>query len=443
MFIPTTWNGWKRSVSESCLLAVVLLTSIASGIEMAVIVGFATKCDCCGMRLVIPTRSERRHLQEQYQQGQKMEGIGRLAGGVAHDFNNLLTVINGYSEMLLNQPRLDEPTRNLLREIHKAGGRAAGLTQQLLAFSRKQILQPKVLDLNAVVTETEKMLRRMIGEDIELAVIPSEDLGRVMADRSQIEQVLINMAVNARDAMPQGGKLTMETGNVFLDKDYTETHPEVKPGPYVMLALTDTGCGMDKATQARIFEPFFTTKEQGKGTGLGLATVYGIVKQTEGHVEVYSEVGIGTTFKVYLPAVESCLPSGKSHPGLRVMPPGTETILLTEDEDGVRSLAKMALENCGYTVLEANEGTQALEVASKQTQPIHLLVTDVVMPRMSGREVAEKLRTTKPEIKVLYLSGYTDDAVVRHGIVAAEHDFLQKPFTPADLATKVRQVLDK
>jgi PAS domain S-box-containing protein len=383
-----------------------------------------------------------KRLEEQYRQAQKMEGIGKLAGGVAHDFNNLLTIINGYSEMMIHQPRLGEATKNLLREIQKAGTRAAGLTQQLLAFSRKQILQPKLLDLNAVVTDTEKMLHRMIGEDVELAFIPSVGLARVMADPGQIDQVLINLAVNARDAMPKGGKLTLETGNVFLGDEYIETHPEVKPGPYVLLALSDTGCGMDKATRSQIFEPFFTTKEPGKGTGLGLATVFGIIKQSEGHIEVYSEVGIGTTFKIYLPAVGQSLPSDESHPGLRVMPTGTETLLLVEDEDGVRGLAKLALQSCGYAIFEAEDGQKALDVAASHTEPIHLLVTDVVMPRMSGREVAEKLTAIRPGMKVLFLSGYTDDAVVRHGIVAAEHHFLQKPFTAADLANKVRQVLD-
>jgi len=387
--------------------------------------------------------SERKLLEDQYRQAQKMEGIGRLAGGVAHDFNNLLTIINGYSDMLIQQPRLDEPTRNLLREIQRAGDRAAGLTRQLLAFSRKQILQPKVLDLNAVLSDSEKMLRRVIGEDVDLTVLPAMDLGWILADPGQIEQVIINLAVNARDAMPKGGKLTLETGNVLLDQEYRDTHPEVKPGPYVVLAVSDTGCGMDKQTQARIFEPFFTTKELGKGTGLGLATVYGIVKQSEGHIEAYSELGVGTTFKVYLPIVEApSLPSGKSGYGMRSMPPGTETLLLVEDEHAVRGLASHALRSCGYEVLEAEGGQRALDIAASQAGPIHLLVTDVVMPRMGGRELAERLEALRPEVKVLFLSGYTDDAVIRHGIISTESHFLQKPFTPSVLATKVRDVLD-
>ncbi|MBI1917651.1 MAG: response regulator [Planctomycetes bacterium] len=381
--------------------------------------------------------------EERFRQAQKMEGIGRLAGGVAHDFNNLLTVINGYSDLLIHQPRLEEPTKHLLREIQKAGERAAGLTQQLLAFSRKQILQPSVLDLNAVLTNTEKMLRRLIGEDVDLSVLAGVDLGRVQADPGQIEQILMNLVVNARDAMPQGGKLTVETCNVFLGEDYRQTHPEVKPGPYVLLSVTDTGCGMEEQTKVRIFEPFFTTKEPGQGTGLGLATVYGIVKQSDGHIEVYSELGIGTAFKVYLPAVDASGPARDSPRAVRRIPPGTETVLLAEDEEGVRTLVKHALQACGYTVLEAAQGQEALEVASRQPGPIDLLVTDVVMPRMGGRELAERLKTMRPGIKVLYLSGYTDDAVLRHGIIAAESAYLQKPFTPASLATKVREVLDK
>jgi PAS domain S-box-containing protein len=387
--------------------------------------------------------TERKDLEEQYRQSQKMEGIGRLAGGVAHDFNNLLTVINGYSDMLLDRPHLDEATKNSLREIYRAGSRAAELTNQLLAFSRKQILQLKLLDLNAVLLNSEKMLRRLLGEDIDLAVIPAPQLAAVMADRGQLDQVIVNLSVNARDAMPRGGNLTLETGNVFLDKEYVETCTELKPGPYVMLAVSDTGSGMDKETQSRIFEPFFTTKEHGKGTGLGLATVFGIIKQSDGHIAVYSEVGIGTTFKIYLPAVGPGLPTGETQNRARVLPAGTETLLLVEDEDGVRALAKRALQNCGYTVLEADQGRKALEVAAAHAEAIHLLVTDVVMPGMNGREVAEQLEAIKPGIKVLYVSGYTDDAVIRHGIIAAERAFLQKPFTAADLAIKVRKTLDE
>jgi PAS domain S-box-containing protein len=395
---------------------------------------------------ITPRKRMERALQEseeRFRQAQKMESVGRLAGGVAHDFNNLLTVINGYSELLLRQPRLEARTRDLLGEIQKAGEQAARVTGQLLAFSRKSILQPGVLDLNAVLGNLEKMLRRLIGEDVELAVLPGAGLGLVRADPGQIEQVLINLAVNARDAMPRGGTLTVETGNTFLGEGYAGAYPEFKPGPYVMLAVKDTGCGMDQQTQAHLFEPFFTTKGVGQGTGLGLATVYGIVKQSAGHIEVRSEVGVGTTFTVYLPAIETVAPSGKSHPGLRRMPAGRETVLLVEDEEGVRALGREVLKKCGYTVLEAGDGDEALGVAARQPGPIHLLVTDVVMPRLGGRELAERLRAARPEIKVLYMSGYTDDAVIRHGLMEAEHALLQKPFGGAALAAKVREVLDK
>jgi PAS domain S-box-containing protein len=387
--------------------------------------------------------TERKRLEEQFRQAQKMESIGRLAGGVAHDFNNLLTVINGYSELLLRQPRLEEGARELLREVQQAGERAARLTGQLLAFGRKSILQPRVLDLNAVLGNLEKMLRRLIGEDVELAVLPGAGLELVRADPGQIEQVLINLAVNARDAMPRGGTLTVETGNAFLNEGYAAAHPGVKPGPYVLLAVKDTGCGMDQQVQAHLFEPFFTTKGVGQGTGLGLATVYGTVKQSEGHVEVRSEVGVGTTFKVYLPAVQAEAPAGKPHPGWGRMPAGRETVLLVEDEEGVRALGREVLKKCGYTVLEAGNGDEALAVAARQPGPIHLLLTDVVMPRLGGRELAERLGAARPEIKVLYMSGYTDDAVIRHGCVEAEQALMQKPFSPTALATKVREVLDK
>jgi two-component system cell cycle sensor histidine kinase/response regulator CckA len=387
--------------------------------------------------------TERKSLEDQLRQAQKMEAIGSLAGGVAHDFNNLLTIINGYSEMIPDQLPADSPVRDLVREIGQAGERAASLTRQLLAFSRKQVLEPKVLNLNAVVTDIAKMLKRLIGEDVDLNTGLETGLGRVKADPGQIEQILINLAVNARDAMPQGGKLTIETANVELDESYAQSHSDVRPGRYVLLALTDTGTGMDEATKSRIFEPFFTTKEPGKGTGLGLATVYGIVKQSGGHLTVYSEPGHGTAFKIYLPLVQEAIPTRKSDASLRRSLHGTETILLTEDEPAVRALARYTLQIHGYTVLEASQGEKALRIAQEFEGSIHLLVTDVVMPVMGGRQLAEQLAAIRPGLKVLYLSGYTDDAVVRHGVLQAEAAFLQKPFTPGALAQKVRDVLDQ
>jgi len=387
--------------------------------------------------------TERRKLEAQLHHSQKMEAIGQLAGGVAHDFNNLLTIISGYSEVLLARLPATDPASRLLQEIHKAGERAAALTRQLLAFSRKQIIQPKVLDLNALVSEVGKMLRRVIGEDLTLTTVLSPRLGQVKADPGQIEQVLMNLAVNARDAMPQGGKFTIETANVELDQNSIQGQPEVQPGCYVLLAVSDTGCGMTEETKAHIFEPFFTTKDLGKGTGLGLATVYGIVKQSGGYIYVDSEPGHGTMFKIYLPLVEDGVPSGQSHTNPKTSPHGSETILLVEDEDAVRSLTRYALQLHGYAVLEARDGEEALRVAEQHQGPIHLLMTDVVMPRMDGRQVAERLAQAQPGLKVLFLSGYTDDAVVRHGVLASEVAFLQKPFTPSALTQKVRDVLDQ
>jgi PAS domain S-box-containing protein len=387
--------------------------------------------------------TERKRLEQQFLQAQKMQAIGQLAGGVAHDFNNLLTVICGFSEVLLSQLSDTDPASGMVQEIHKAGERAAGLTRQLLAFSRKQINQPKVLDLNALASDVGKMLRHLIGEDVSLTTVLAPRLGWVKADPGQIEQVLMNLAVNARDAMPEGGKLTIETANVDLDENFARANAEVKPGRYVLLAVSDTGCGMTEEVKAHTFEPFFTTKEPGKGTGLGLATVYGIVKQSRGYVYIYSEPGHGTTFKIYLPMVEDDAPSGKSHPEPKPMPKGNETILLVEDEDAVRSLTRYTLQMQGYAVLEAKDGEEALRVAEKNQGGFHLLLTDVVMPRMSGRRLAERLSQTQPGVKVLFLSGYTDDAVVRNGVLEAEVAFLQKPFTPSGLAQKVRNVLDQ
>jgi signal transduction histidine kinase/CheY-like chemotaxis protein len=382
-------------------------------------------------------------LENQLHQAQKMEDVGHLAGGVAHDFNNLLTIINGYSEIILDQLPTESPMRASVREIAQAGERAASLTRQLLAFSRKQVLEPKVLDLNAVVTDTAKMLRRLLGEDIDLKTVLDPGLGRVKADPGQIEQVLMNLAVNARDAMPLGGNLTIETANADLDETHTRGYPELRPGSYVVLAVSDTGIGMDEATRARIFEPFFTTKGPGQGTGLGLATVYGIVKQSNGQVDVSSEPGQGTTFKIHLPVVEEVIAPGKSQPAPNAPLRGNETILLAEDEPALRALTRHILQLHGYTVLEATPSDRALRIAEDYTGTIHLLVTDVVMPVMSGRQLAERLAAIRPGVKVLYLSGYADDAVIRHGILQAETAFLQKPFTPSSLAAKVREVLDQ
>jgi PAS domain S-box-containing protein len=385
--------------------------------------------------------TERKQLEDQFRQSQKMEAVGRLAGGVAHDFNNLLTIIIGYGELVLDTLPTGDPIRALIGEVVAAGGRAAGLTRQLLTFSRKAIIEPKVLDLKAVVTNVDKMLRRIIGEDIQMTIVADPALGTVKADPGQIEQVILNLVVNARDAMPQGGRLTIEVRNAELDESYVRGHADAQPGPHVLLAVSDTGCGMDQATLARIFEPFFSTKGE-QGTGLGLATVHGIVKQSGGHLAVYSEVGHGTTFKVYLPCVEKQVPLETSRLRPAAMPRGSETVLLVEDEDALRALARHVLQNCGYTVLEARDGADAVRIAGQHPGKIDLLVTDVVMPRMGGRQVAEHAVALHPGVKVLFLSGYTDDAVVRHGILQAEVAFLQKPFSPASLAAKLREVLD-
>ncbi|WP_238602802.1 hybrid sensor histidine kinase/response regulator [Fimbriiglobus ruber] len=386
--------------------------------------------------------TERKKLEEKFRHVQKMEAIGQLAGGVAHDFNNLLTIINGYSEILLQSLPLDDPSRHMVTQIFKAGERSAGLTRQLLAFSRQQVLAPRVLVLNEIVTDTEQMLRRLLGEDVRLTTTLTPNLWAVRADPGQVEQVLMNLAVNAQDAMPTGGRLTIETRNVELDESYVQAHPEARSGPFALLSVTDTGNGIPPDVIARIFEPFFTTKEVGKGTGLGLATVYGIVKQSGGHVGVYSEVGVGTTFKVYLPRAER-LPSGSMIArGLRVSPRGAETILLVEDDHGVRGLTRHVLSECGYTVLEAAEGDDAVRLATGRAAPIHLLITDVVMPGPGGLLVAERVTQRHPEVRVLFVSGYTDDAVIRHGILREGVNFLQKPFSPVALTFKVREVLD-
>jgi PAS domain S-box-containing protein len=388
--------------------------------------------------------TERRRLEEQLRQAQKMEAVGRLAAGVAHDFNNLLTIVIGYSDLVLQKLTAGDRMRPTMEEIKSAGERAAWLTRQLLAFSRKQVLQPQILDLSSLLTSADQMLRRMIGEDIELVTHLPPVLGHVKADRGQIEQVIMNLAVNARDAMPQGGKLTLEAANVELDSSYARSHEGVVPGPYVTIAMSDTGTGMDAETRAHIFEPFFTTKEPGKGTGLGLSTVYGIIKQSGGNIWVYSEPGKGTTFKVYLPRIDQAVKA--IAPGeLRVeeLLPGSETILLVEDEEAVRSLAREALEFRGYHVLETKGAIEALQVGERHKEHIHLLLTDVVMPQMGGRELAEHFAPLHPETKVLYMSGYADNAVVHHGLLDPGTALLDKPFTAESLARKLREVLDR
>jgi two-component system cell cycle sensor histidine kinase/response regulator CckA len=373
-----------------------------------------------------------------------MEAVGRLAGGVAHDFNNLLTVITGYSELLLQKIGKESPMHVELEQIRRAGERAATLTQQLLAFSRKQIIEPKVLDLNLLITNVGKMLVRLIGENIDLKTVHGKGLGLVKVDAGQFEQVLINLAVNARDAMLDGGALLIETANVELGEEYCAQRPyKIEPGRFVRLAVSDTGYGMTGETSKRIFEPFFTTKATGKGTGLGLSMIYGAVKQSGGSIEVYSEVGKGTTIKIYLPRVEgeAVKPVKDARP--TVLPGGTETVLVTEDEETVRNLCVQILERLGYKVVQARDGAEAIALAQGYGDRIDLLVTDVVMPGMNGAELATQLVLHHPEMKVLFTSGYTDDAIVRHGVLDEGVSFIGKPYTPLALARKVREVLDK
>ncbi|HEV2177660.1 MAG TPA: response regulator [Terriglobia bacterium] len=383
--------------------------------------------------------TERKQLEEQLRQSQKIEAVGRLAGGVAHDFNNLLTAILGYSDLALETLPDSSPLRRQILEIKKAGERAASLTRQLLAFSRQQVLAPQVLDLNTVVAEMEKLLRRLIGEDIELTSVSEPRLGRVKADPGQIEQVILNLAVNARDAMPEGGQITLETANFVVDEAHAREHLGLNPGPYVALAVRDTGCGMDAEIRSHIFEPFFTTKEKGKGTGLGLSMVYGVVKQSGGYIWVESEPGQGSCFTVYLPRVEAELP-GKKNPSVVGRTVASETILLVEDEDSVRELVRRVLEAKGYKVLEASRGEQALEAAEKHPDPIRLLLTDVVMPHMNGRELARRLAPSHPEARVLFMSGYIGNTADGKEL-ESEGAFLHKPFTSDALARKVREVL--
>jgi signal transduction histidine kinase len=390
----------------------------------------------------VQAEQKAKSLEEQLHQSQKMEAIGRLAGGIAHDFNNLLTVIKGYSQLSLLDLQKDNPLRGNIEEIQKASQRAADLTSQLLAFSRRQILDLKVLDLNALLRNLDKMLHRLIGEDIELVTALGPDLGKVKTDPGQIEQMIMNLAVNARDAMPSGGKLTIETADVELDEAYARDHIAVKPGRYVMLSVSDTGCGMSPKVRERVFEPFFTTKEIGKGTGLGLSTVYGIVKQSEGSVWVYSEPGRGTTFKIYLPRVDEPLEAKRDKVAGEKLTHGSETILVVEDEEAVRTLAVRILERHGYIVLEACNGGEALCLCEQRKGPVHLILTDVVMPEMSGRQLVDQFRQVWQDSKVLYMSGYTDNTIVSHGVLEEGVNYIQKPFTPDALARKVHEVLN-
>ena len=404
-----------------------------------------TKVIQCNIRDITERKrieAEHKKLEQQLQVSQKMEAIGILAGGVAHDFNNLLSVILSYTEFAMQELREGDPLKDDLLEVNKAGHRAAVLTQQLLAFGRKQLLQPVPLNLNQVAEGVEKMLRRILGEDIDFVQVLAPDLGVVRADPGQIEQVLMNLVVNARDAMSAGGKLTIETSNVELDEEYAAHHVSVKPGPYVQLAVTDTGCGMDEQTKTQLFEPFFTTKEKGKGTGLGLSTVYGIVKQSGGNIWVYSELGLGTTFKIYFPRELSVKATATRLRAILEPARGTETILVVEDEEALRKIARRSLEAAGYTVLTAGAGDEALLISAQHAGIIHLLLTDVVMPRMSGKVLAQAFLKTRPTAKVLYMSGYADNAFVHHGVVDEGTNFIGKPFTATDIAHKIRSVLD-
>ena len=386
--------------------------------------------------------TERRRLEEQLRQSQKMEAIGQLAGGIAHDFNNLLTAILGFCSLLERQVGANAQMRGDVAEIRHAAGRAAELTRKLLAFGRRQMLAPRVLDLNALVSDLDRMLRRVIGDHIVLVTQLEPALAPVKADLGQLEQIILNLVVNARDAMPQGGRVTIQTANTDLGEPNADTHAPVVPGRYVLLAVSDTGTGMHPEAKAHLFEPFFTTKEVGKGTGLGLATVYGIVKQSGGYIWVYSEPGSGTAVKIYLPSCDQPVQPAARPPVLQGLPTGTETVLVVEDDEAIRSLARKVLTAQGYTVLEAADGLAALQIAQQHTGLLHLVLTDVVMPGMSGRELAQRLAPLLPQLKLLYMSGYTGDAVMHRGVLQDGLPFLAKPFSPEDLATTVRDVLD-
>jgi PAS domain S-box-containing protein len=414
------------------------------GSRVPVLIGVATLTGMSGeteaVSFVVDI-TERKKLEQQLRQAQKVEAIGQLAGGIAHDFNNLLGIIIGYSEIFEERLGLGDPLRPKAEQIKKAGRRAASLTRQLLAFSRQQALEPKVLDLNAVIADTLKMLRRLIDENVELVAVPEPALGRVSADQGQIEQIIMNLTVNARDAMPHGGKLTISTSNAEMDDAFVRRNPGAVPGSYVVLSVGDTGCGMDHETQAHIFEPFFTTKGEGKGTGLGLATVYGVVKQSGGYISVESEPGIGSTFRIYLPRIQEPVASAAPVDGGEKKAHGCETVLLVEDAHALRELARELLEAGGYTVLEAANGADAISLAEKHPGPIHLLLSDVVMPGMNGPELAGKIIGARPDTKVLYMSGYTGDALPVQELLNSGAALLHKPFTGLSLATKVREVL--
>jgi PAS domain S-box-containing protein len=395
-----------------------------------------------GIALTLRDVSERKRLEDELRQAQRLEAVGRLAGGVAHDFNNLLTVISGFTSLLLSAPPQDGDTRTAVEQIHKAAERATGLTRQLLAFSRKQILHPTVLDLNQVVSGLGGMLRRLLREDVQVEMRLAEGLWPVRADPQQMEQTLMNLVTNARDAMPVGGRVSITTANRVLDAGQREAYPDLAPGEYVRLAVGDTGCGMDEATLSQVFEPFFTTKEQGQGTGLGLASVYGIVKQSGGSIYAHSVLGKGTVFEILLPRVQEAPSAAAEEPEPKALTRGSETVLLVEDEPAVRALAQRVLQLLGYRVLLAGDGAEALRVASEHGGPIDLLLTDVVMPIMHGTQLAERLTAVRPQTRVLFMSGYTDSVLVRRGVQRGETRWLPKPFRAEALAQKVREALD-
>ena len=438
-------SSWITAIKETKTgqTSILIYTVTCKDGSKKVIQFLPVKMDTGDQIVIYEDITAQRKLETQLIQSQKMEAIGRLAGGVAHDFNNIITVINNLAQLSLMTLKQADPLRKDLEEIKKAGDRAASLTSQLLAFSRKQVLQPRVLDLNGVIIDMNSMIKHLIGEDIEIKTILTPELGRIKADQGQIEQVIMNLVINARDAMPGGGKITIETASIHLDEAYACEHGvELKPGPHVMLGISDTGIGMDKKTKSHIFEPFFTTKEKGGGTGLGLSTIYGIVKQTEGWIWVYSEPGQGTTFKVYLPEVVS-----KAEPGKSVLVPfkvldGSETVLVVEDDKTILNLTRKILKLYGYNVLVAQDWEDALKVSEAHKDPIHLMLTDVVMPGMNGRELAERITLLYPKTKVLFMSGYTDDAISHLGVLEPGMEFIEKPFSPESLALKVRKVLD-